>query len=163
MRLSTLLALAAGGAVVLVGRTLWARPQTAQRPPYFEYPLAPNETLTQLALRFFGAADQWPALTQGQPKAIEKPEALPPGTVLHVPCLWHVTQPGDSLSKLASMYLRNPARWRRIYEANRAQIANPDILPQGIALAVPVSAASAPPVAASVEVGALDCLSASSF
>lgn len=163
MRLGTVIAFGVGGSVVLLGRALWAGPRPAQRPPYFEYRLQPDETLTALALRFFGAADQWPALIQGQPKPIEKPEALPPGTVLRVPCLWHVVQSGDSLSKLASAYLRNPARWRRIYEANRAQIANPDSLPRGLVVAVPLSAATQSQADASIEVGALDCLGAVSL
>lgn len=44
---------------------------------------------------------------------------------------------GDSLSKIAQREYGDAAQWRRIYEANRATIANPDLIHPGQVLAIP--------------------------
>lgn len=69
---------------------------------------------------------------------------LPIGTILRVPCSWHVVQAGESLSSLAGAYLRNPERWKRIYRANQAAIRDPNNLSVGMVLAIPRSAAALP-------------------
>lgn len=146
---ATLWTLMAGtaGAILLGGGMAFARSskRVENLPPYFEYKVAPGDTLTALALRFFGDAKQWPAMMAGQIKPFDMTDTLPVGITLRVPCLWHSVRSGDSLSSLAGQYLRNPARWKRIYEANRGQIADPNRLNVGVVLAIPVSAARATP------------------
>lgn len=164
MRTQTVLGLLVGGAVALVGGLAFARTKStaSNRPPYFEYRVQEGDTLTALGLRFFGDAKQWPAMMSGQGATIDE-SALRVGLVLRVPCLWHVVQPGDTLSKIAGMYLRNPGRWQRVYEANRASIPDKDRLAKGQILAVPLSgavSANVPAQAESIQVGGLDCLGA---
>lgn len=114
------------------------------RPQWFEYAVQPGDTLTALSLAFFGDAMQWPSLLTGQTDQFGVADALPVGTVLRVPCVWHVVQVGDSLSSLARAYLRNPDRWKRIYRANQATIRDPNVLTAGMVLAIPRSAAALP-------------------
>jgi nucleoid-associated protein YgaU len=47
---------------------------------------------------------------------------------------------GDSLSKIAKKYYGDASQWRRIFEANRDQIENPDLIQPGWKLAIPPKA-----------------------
>ncbi len=44
---------------------------------------------------------------------------------------------GDSLSKIAKRFYGDAQQWRRIYEANRDQIQNADLIHPGQTLRVP--------------------------
>lgn len=44
---------------------------------------------------------------------------------------------GDSLSKIAKRYYGDANKWNRIYEANRDQIKNPDLIHPGQTLKIP--------------------------
>jgi len=44
---------------------------------------------------------------------------------------------GDSLSKIAQRFYGNANDWRRIYEANRDTIQNPDLIHPGQTLRLP--------------------------
>jgi nucleoid-associated protein YgaU len=46
-------------------------------------------------------------------------------------------QPGDTLGTLARRYYGDAALWRRIYEANRDRISNPDLLLAGQRIRIP--------------------------
>jgi nucleoid-associated protein YgaU len=49
----------------------------------------------------------------------------------------YVVQKGDTLSKIAKQFYGNTSGWRRIYEANRDRIKDPDIIQPGWNLAIP--------------------------
>jgi len=49
----------------------------------------------------------------------------------------HVVQPGETLSIVARQHLGDAGLWRLIYEANRDQISNPDVVEPGTALVIP--------------------------
>lgn len=50
---------------------------------------------------------------------------------------------GDSLSKIAKRFYGDAAKWRRIYDANKAVIgANPDLIKPGQVLTIPAEGAS---------------------
>lgn len=49
----------------------------------------------------------------------------------------HIVTDGDSLERLASLYLNDPQRGREIYELNRDVLGNPDLLPIGAELKIP--------------------------
>jgi len=49
---------------------------------------------------------------------------------------------GDSLSKIAKHFYGNANDWRRIFEANRDQISNPDLIQPGQVLKIPADSAS---------------------
>jgi nucleoid-associated protein YgaU len=44
---------------------------------------------------------------------------------------------GDSLSKIAKRYYGDANQWRRIHEANRDQVSNPDLIHPGQRLKIP--------------------------
>ena len=49
----------------------------------------------------------------------------------------YVVQKGDSLSKIAKAEYGNANDWRRIFEANRDIIKNPDLIHPGQSLKIP--------------------------
>ncbi len=61
-------------------------------------------------------------------------DSSPPGSVdTHT----YVVVKGDSLSKIASGQYGNAQHWRRIYEANRDLIKDPDLIYPGQQLRIP--------------------------
>ena len=46
-------------------------------------------------------------------------------------------QPGDSLRKIAKRVYGDEMKWKRIWEANKAQIPNPDLIHPGQQLSLP--------------------------
>ena len=51
----------------------------------------------------------------------------------------YVVASGDSLSKIAKRYYGDMNQWQRIYDANRDQIKNPDLIHPGQKLRIPRS------------------------
>lgn len=49
----------------------------------------------------------------------------------------YVVKPGDSLSRIAKAQYGDANQWRRIYEANRDQIKDPDLIHPGQSLRIP--------------------------
>jgi nucleoid-associated protein YgaU len=49
----------------------------------------------------------------------------------------YTVQKGDTLSAIAKREYGNPNEWRRIYEANRDQIDDPDLIRPGQQLTIP--------------------------
>lgn len=49
---------------------------------------------------------------------------------------------GDTLSKIAKQFYGNANRWHDIFDANRDQISNPDLIRPGQVLKIPVGAKS---------------------
>ena len=47
---------------------------------------------------------------------------------------------GDSLSKIAKKFFGNANRWHEIFDANKDQISNPDMIRVGQVLKIPASA-----------------------
>ena len=46
-------------------------------------------------------------------------------------------QPGDSLSKIAKKFYGNANDWKKIFDANKDRIKNPDVIQPGWALKIP--------------------------
>jgi len=59
-----------------------------------------------------------------------KPMASAGGRVITI-------QPGDTLGSIASKYYGSASMWRKIYQANRDVLSNPDIIPRGRKLRLP--------------------------
>lgn len=143
MRASTLLGLLVGGATLAAaGVAIGAarRPEDVEsRPPYIEYRTKDGDTLSGLALRFFGDGSKWPVLLEKSPKSLSMIQTLPVDAVLRIPCQWYVVKSGDTLSKIAGEVLGSGGRWGRIYEANRSTLRDPNKLEVGRALAIPIA------------------------
>ena len=62
---------------------------------------------------------------------------LPLDASLPVPARIHEVKSGETLSKLAKQYYGDPAKYPRIFEANRDQLSNPDLIKVGQKLKIP--------------------------
>jgi len=51
----------------------------------------------------------------------------------------YVVKKGDSLSKIAKQHYGNANEWRKIFEANRDQIEDPDLIQPGQTLKIPAA------------------------
>lgn len=60
------------------------------------------------------------------------------GPVTHPTPANHQVQQGEDLHQLAAYYYGNSRLWRIIFEANREQIQDPNIIPVGVILLIPV-------------------------
>ncbi len=70
-----------------------------------------------------------------QPVAYGEPTAVTP---LYSPTgRMHSVQRRDTLYSLARLYYNDHRQWKKIYEANRDQIANPNIIKVGMNLVIP--------------------------
>jgi nucleoid-associated protein YgaU len=50
---------------------------------------------------------------------------------------FYIVRKGDTLSRISRMYYGSPNKWYKIYEANRDQLDNPDVLKPGMKLRIP--------------------------
>jgi hypothetical protein len=71
-----------------------------------------------------------------QPDSREQPP-FPPAAEETDDARTHVVADGDSLEKLASLYLNDPHRGKEIYELNRGILSDPNLLPIGAELKIP--------------------------
>jgi nucleoid-associated protein YgaU len=71
----------------------------------------------------------------GSSTAPKAPEPAPP------PDEVYTVVAGDSLSKIAKRVYGDANQWRRIFEANRDQIQNPDLIRPGQKLKIPAARA----------------------
>lgn len=71
------------------------------------------------------------------------PKPAPPPTAPTPPKInTYVVQKGDSLSKIAKRQYGNANEWRRIFEANRDIINDPDLIHPGQTLKIPPASGS---------------------
>ena len=49
----------------------------------------------------------------------------------------YVVKSGDSLSKIAKHFYGDAGKWKKIHEANREKIPNPDLIHPGLELVIP--------------------------
>jgi len=57
----------------------------------------------------------------------------------------HQVMPGDDLHLIAGYYYGDARQWERIWDANRGQIRNPNVIERGALLRIPDAAAPAQP------------------
>lgn len=78
--------------------------------------------------------------TAGEPAAAPVPDLGPTGTTGNAATDdTYVVVSGDSLSKIAKRHYGDMNQWRRIYDANRDQIKDPDLIHPGQKLRIPRS------------------------
>jgi nucleoid-associated protein YgaU len=68
----------------------------------------------------------------GSSSTAPKPAAPPPER--------YTVVAGDSLSKIAKRFYGDAQQWRQIYDANRQQVKDPDLIQPGWKLRIPESA-----------------------
>jgi len=110
----------------------------------FEHRVIKGEYLSLIAEydRVYGDAMKWPRLYRANRDQIEDPNLIYPDQMLKVPHgypNWHLVVEGEFLSKIANYWeIYNDGReWPRIYEANRDQIKDPDLVYPDQVLTIP--------------------------
>lgn len=79
-------------------------------------------------------------LTASTLAAQEKPKSLLGGLEASLPIeALHQVQPTDNLHLLAAYYYRDARQWRRIFDANRGAIKNPNLIYIDQILRIPLS------------------------
>jgi nucleoid-associated protein YgaU len=120
------------------------------------------ETLSKICVTYYGDRDLAPALARyndiadpdrvregrrlnipdrarltGEAPASTDPPSRP--TTTNVPVYGTYTLvDGDTLSELAGRFLGSEGKWRELYELNRDRIEDPDQVPSGTTIKVPV-------------------------
>lgn len=68
------------------------------------------------------------------PPVVTPTVVTPPAAAQH---LYYTVNPGDSLWHIAELWYHDGSQWPRIYEANRDQISNPNLIYPGQVLIIP--------------------------
>lgn len=89
-------------------------------------PVTPSESPS---VRIYSSAE----LAAQRQEVEPKDRYAPPSTIEHV----HELKPGETLFSLARKYYGDQRQWRRIYQANRNRILDPQKLPVGMKLIIP--------------------------
>lgn len=71
------------------------------------------------------------------PAAKPAPQPAQEDTVVAGSGRTHVVQKGDTFYSLARKYYNDQSKWRKIWEANRARVADPNRIPIGTKLVIP--------------------------
>jgi len=73
-----------------------------------------------------------------QPAAAPKPAAAAPAAAPAAATYdTYTVKSGDSLSKIAKNFYGDPMQYKKIFEANKDQISNPDLIQPGWVLKIP--------------------------
>ncbi len=109
-----------------------------------EYTVKKGDFLSKIAeYKFiYGTYKAWPRIYRANLDKIKNPNLIYPGEVLKIPHGLDKTYTvirGDYLSKISSFWwiYRNAREWKKIYEANKDKIKNPNIIYPGQVLTIP--------------------------
>lgn len=79
-----------------------------------------------------------PVLTTATPTVeVETPAPAVPDVPAQTAGENYTVQKGDGLMSIARRFYGDAGMWRRIYEANRDRISNPDVIKVGMVLTIP--------------------------
>ena len=70
-----------------------------------------------------------------EPNGVDEPSTVQ--DTLHPARRYHVVGKNQTLSDIAQLYYGSPAKWPKIYNANRDRLKNPDSLRAGTRLTIP--------------------------
>lgn len=104
-----------------------------------------GDDLWSLAERYYGAGRDWRKIAAANPDLLTGgPDRLQPGWELTIPGVAApesaesvLVEPGDTLTSIAEEVLGDAADWPVIFDANRAQLDNPDLIEVGQRLMLP--------------------------
>lgn len=118
----------------------------------------PGDSLSRLAARHLGDANAWPQLLEANRDVLKSANLVRPGMKLKLPATANsnttatrsVSEPtkqikprtytiksGDTLAAIAKRLLNDRSRWDDIYELNKSQIKNPNVLQVGVEIRLP--------------------------
>lgn len=119
------------------------------------YVVQPGDTLSGIALAFYGNGNLWPTIFNANTDKIANPHWIYPNQQLVIPAVYsasttpstpaqtgkgpgqYTVQSGDTLSGIAAYAYGNGNAWWGIYRANTDKIYNPDLIFPGQVLTIP--------------------------
>ena len=102
------------------------------------YTVVAGDTLGGIAQRLYGDSTQWPRIFNANLDQISDPDVIVPGQVLRIPAIdQHTVVAGDTLGSIAQQFYGASNQWPRIFEANRDQLSDPDVIVPGQLLCIP--------------------------
>src|SRR5262249_13435407 len=103
-----------------------------------QYTVVANDSLSGIAQRIYGDPNLWPRIFQANQDQISDPTLIFPGQVLLIPATAQYTVvDGDSVSGIAQQFYGDVSLWPRIFEANKDQISDPNLIFPGQELCIP--------------------------
>ena len=124
-----------------------AAPRTGRVDHATHHVVQAGDDLWSLAERYYGDGRDWRKIAAANPTVLTGgPDRLQVGWRLKIPDLDHdvprgdrmiTIRRGDTLSSLAERTLGSSARWKDIFQINRAQLSDPDELAVGMRLVLP--------------------------
>jgi nucleoid-associated protein YgaU len=102
------------------------------------YTVVAGDTLRSIAQRFYGDENQWRRIFNANRDQITNPDLIQPGWVLTIPGFRpYAVKAGDTLRSIAQGFYGDENQWPRIFNANRDQIDDPDVIQVGWILRIP--------------------------
>ena len=107
------------------------------------YTVRKNDSLWKIARNpdMYGNPYLWPRIYVENRGLIKHPDVIYPNWVLKVPFGvdrgQHLVLQGHTLSSIASQVYKDPSKWSRIYQANKSQILDPNLVFPAQVLDVP--------------------------
>src|SRR5215207_10448597 len=107
-------------------------------PGFILYTVVAGDTLRKIAERFYGDENQWPRIFNANRDQITNPDQIQVGWVLTIPGFRpYAVKAGDTLRSIAQGFYGDENQWPRIFNANRDQINDPDVISVGQILRIP--------------------------
>jgi nucleoid-associated protein YgaU len=109
-------------------------------PGFRPYAVKAGDTLRSIALGFYSDENQWPRIFNANRDQINDPDVIQVGWILRIPTDEPYTVvAGDTLRKIAQQFYGDENQWTRIFDENRDQIDDPDVISVGQVLLIPLS------------------------
>jgi nucleoid-associated protein YgaU len=102
------------------------------------YTVVAGDTLRKIAQQFYGDENQWRRIFNANRDQIANPDQISVGWVLTIPGFRpYAVKAGDTLRSIAHGFYGDENQWPRIFNANRDQIDDPNVIHVGWILRIP--------------------------
>lgn len=110
-------------------------------PPAVFHTVQKGDTLSLIAREYYGVMRMYDHIFEANTPMLKDPDEIFPGQVLRVPPVAppiHEVVKGETLGTIAKHWYGKPAMYKNIFEANRDQLDNADVIEVGQKLRIPL-------------------------